>query len=232
MKTKIYVGMMASVLFLTAFSTFAGTRHGGGGMGILCGDRLRTLDLWEAEEVRGLTAGPEFSTLEENQAFYHLRLVQYFRQGAPNPELEEKLAQALVESSFRVLGVRQIEKGTDDLPRSEDADLYEVPPGCVVVQVAYMNDLTGVLKLNSTYFDRLSYRDQTALILHEIIYKLPAGVSTVFEKPNLIVISGSDKVAVGQVAAEIISFRKPEPYKGKGIKIAGKAILRKEGKKK
>lgn len=67
---------------------------------------------------------------------------------------------------------------------------------------------------------------------HEIIYALPKGISAAFEKPNLIIITGDDKVLVGQVAAEIISFRKPEPYKGKGVKIFGKKILRKEGKKK
>ncbi len=67
---------------------------------------------------------------------------------------------------------------------------------------------------------------------HEIYYSLPQGISAAFEKPNFIVITGDDKVLVGQVAAEIISFRKPEPYKGKGVKISGKAILRKEGKKK
>lgn len=67
---------------------------------------------------------------------------------------------------------------------------------------------------------------------HEIFYLLPKNVTAVFEKPNLIILSSDDKVLVGQVAAEIISFRKPEPYKGKGVKISGKAIVRKEGKKK
>lgn len=67
---------------------------------------------------------------------------------------------------------------------------------------------------------------------HDILYALPEGINAAFEKPNLIVITGEDKVLVGQVASEIISFRKPEPYKGKGVKVAGKAILRKEGKKK
>ena len=67
---------------------------------------------------------------------------------------------------------------------------------------------------------------------HEIFYALPEGIEAAFEKPNLVIITGSDKVLVGQVASEIISFRKPEPYKGKGVKISGKAILRKEGKKK
>ncbi len=67
---------------------------------------------------------------------------------------------------------------------------------------------------------------------HEIFYGLPKGINAAFEKPNLVIISGEDKVLVGQVAAEIISFRRPEPYKGKGVKVSGKSILRKEGKKK
>ena len=67
---------------------------------------------------------------------------------------------------------------------------------------------------------------------HEIFYALPKNIGAAFEKPNLIIITGDDKVLVGQVAAEIISFRKPEPYKGKGVKVFGKKILRKEGKKK
>lgn len=67
---------------------------------------------------------------------------------------------------------------------------------------------------------------------HEIVYSLPEGITAAFEKPNLIHITGEDKVLVGQIAAEIISFRKPEPYKGKGVKKQGQVILRKEGKKK
>lgn len=67
---------------------------------------------------------------------------------------------------------------------------------------------------------------------HEIFYALPKNITATFEKPNLIIISGDDKVLVGQIASEIISFRRPEPYKGKGVKVFGKPILRKEGKKK
>lgn len=67
---------------------------------------------------------------------------------------------------------------------------------------------------------------------HDIFYGLPDGVTAEFQKPNLIVLTGNDKSLVGQVSSEIISFRKTEPYKGKGIKIAGSKILRKEGKKK
>ncbi len=67
---------------------------------------------------------------------------------------------------------------------------------------------------------------------HDVVYPIPEGISIVCEKPTSIAVSGIDKQLVGQVTAEIRSFRPPEPYKGKGVKYAGEFILRKEGKKK
>ncbi|MEQ1863898.1 MAG: 50S ribosomal protein L6 [Micropepsaceae bacterium] len=67
---------------------------------------------------------------------------------------------------------------------------------------------------------------------HDVIYPIPTGIDIKCEKPTLILVSGFDKQKVGQVAAEIRGFRKPEPYKGKGIKYAEEKIRRKEGKKK
>ncbi len=67
---------------------------------------------------------------------------------------------------------------------------------------------------------------------HEIVYPQPEGVKIECPQQTEIVISGIDKQKVGQTAAEIIKFRPPEPYKGKGVKYAGQHILRKEGKKK
>lgn len=64
---------------------------------------------------------------------------------------------------------------------------------------------------------------------HDVIYKLPQGISAAIEQ-NKITISGIDKQAVGQVAAEIRALKKPEPYKGKGIKYADERIIRKSGK--
>jgi large subunit ribosomal protein L6 len=64
---------------------------------------------------------------------------------------------------------------------------------------------------------------------HDVIYTLPAGINAAVEQ-NTITISGIDKQQVGQVAAEIRSLRKPEPYKGKGIHYEGERILRKSGK--
>lgn len=67
---------------------------------------------------------------------------------------------------------------------------------------------------------------------HDIDYVIPAGITITAPKPTELVITGADKQKVGQVAAEIRRYRKPEPYKGKGIKYSDEKIRRKEGKKK
>jgi large subunit ribosomal protein L6 len=67
---------------------------------------------------------------------------------------------------------------------------------------------------------------------HPIVYKAPAGITFASAKPTEIKISGADKQTVGQVAAELRSFRPPEPYKGKGVRKVGEYVRRKEGKKK
>jgi large subunit ribosomal protein L6 len=64
---------------------------------------------------------------------------------------------------------------------------------------------------------------------HEVVYKIPPGVTAVVEQMT-ITVSGISKQQVGQVAAEIRALKKPEPYKGKGIKYAGERIIRKSGK--
>lgn len=64
---------------------------------------------------------------------------------------------------------------------------------------------------------------------HDVTFELPAGISAAVEQ-NTVTVSGIDRQQVGQVAAEIRSLRKPEPYKGKGIKYADERILRKSGK--
>jgi large subunit ribosomal protein L6 len=67
---------------------------------------------------------------------------------------------------------------------------------------------------------------------HDVNYAVPEGVDVKTPDQNTVEISGIDKQKVGQVAAEIRRWRKPEPYKGKGIKYRGEYIFRKEGKKK
>lgn len=67
---------------------------------------------------------------------------------------------------------------------------------------------------------------------HDIDYKLPAGVKAACPVQTTIELSSCDKQLLGQVAAEIRSYRAPEPYKGKGVKYEDETVLRKEGKKK
>jgi large subunit ribosomal protein L6 len=67
---------------------------------------------------------------------------------------------------------------------------------------------------------------------HDVNYAIPAGIAIATPKPTEVVVTGIDKQLVGQVAAEIRGYRRPEPYKGKGVKYAGEYIFRKEGKKK
>jgi large subunit ribosomal protein L6 len=67
---------------------------------------------------------------------------------------------------------------------------------------------------------------------HDIVYPIPEGITIQVPKPTEVVVSGIDGQKVGHVAAEIRSFRKPEPYKGKGVKYSNETIFRKEGKKK
>jgi large subunit ribosomal protein L6 len=67
---------------------------------------------------------------------------------------------------------------------------------------------------------------------HDFVYAIPEGITIATPKPTEVVVTGIDKQKVGQVAAEIRDYRPPEPYKGKGIKLAGEFIFRKQGKKK
>ena len=72
----------------------------------------------------------------------------------------------------------------------------------------------------------------SSAISHDVNFPIPADIKIACEKPTAIAITGADKQRVGQVAAVIRAFRRPEPYKGKGIKYETETIRRKEGKKK
>lgn len=86
--------------------------------------------------------------------------------------------------------------------------------------VGYRAALQGkVLKLNLGYS-------------HDVDFEIPEGVTATVPKPTEIVLEGIDQQLLGQVAANIREWRKPEPYKGKGIRHKGEFIFRKEGKKK
>jgi len=94
---------------------------------------------------------------------------------------------------------------------------------------------TRKLEINGVVFRAASDKHYLTLSLgysHEIKYAIPAGIEIKCEKPTLVAISGFDKRLVGQVAAEIRALRKPEPYKGKGVRYEGEYVRQKEGKKK
>jgi large subunit ribosomal protein L6 len=67
---------------------------------------------------------------------------------------------------------------------------------------------------------------------HDVPFPIPDDVRITCERPTIITVSGADRQRVGQIAADIRAYRRPEPYKGKGIKYATETVRRKEGKKK
>lgn len=67
---------------------------------------------------------------------------------------------------------------------------------------------------------------------HDVVFDIPADVKISCEKPTTIVVQGADAQRVGQIVRELQVYRKPEPYKGKGLIIQGQYVYRKEGKKK
>jgi len=92
--------------------------------------------------------------------------------------------------------------------------------GLEIVGIGYRANLQGKdLQLNLGYS-------------HPVIYPIPEDIEVEVEKQNKITVKGIDKQKVGQVAAEIRSFRKPEPYKGKGIRYTDEQVRRKAGKAK
>jgi large subunit ribosomal protein L6 len=121
--------------------------------------------------------------------------------------------------------------------RANDEALARAGHG--LMRALVQNMVTGVtkgfekkLELNGVGF-RVSgggrQLDLTLGFSHPVKYSAPEGIDLKVEK-NLITVSGIDKQKVGQVAAEIRALKKPEPYKGKGIKYVDEVILRKAGK--
>ena len=94
---------------------------------------------------------------------------------------------------------------------------------------------TTVLEINGVGY-RAAIQGKTLKLQlgysHDVNYAVPEGIDVKTPDATTVEISGIDKQQVGQVAAEIRRWRKPEPYKGKGIKYRGEFIFRKEGKKK
>jgi len=142
-------------------------------------------------------------------------------------------------------------KGTDDVTFSVEGNVVTVTPrgkskrarqqwGMSRTMVA--NLATGVsegfkkeLELSGVGYRAQMQGNILKLALgysHDVNFEVPEGVTVTSAKPTEILVEGIDEQLVGQVAANIRAWRKPEPYKGKGIKYKGEYIFRKEGKKK
>lgn len=123
----------------------------------------------------------------------------------------------------------------EEFKKSEVANFYGLHRNNIAnIVKGLIEHFKITLEINGVGFKAAVIKNMLILTLgysHDIAFALPSGVSAKVEG-NQIALESDDKQLVGQVASEIIALRKPEPYKGKGVKILGKAILRKEGKKK
>jgi large subunit ribosomal protein L6 len=131
------------------------------------------------------------------------------------------------------------EDGTLVVERPDDARQNRSLHGLVRALVANMvegvtNEFTKELEIIGVGY-RVTNNTPSSLELalgysHAVNYSAPAGVTFEVPSPTSIVVRGIDKQQVGQVAAEIRQFRKPEPYKGKGVRYKGEYVIRKAGK--
>lgn len=101
--------------------------------------------------------------------------------------------------------------------------------------VGVSDGFTKVLEIQGVGYKAQAQGKKLVLSLgfsHDVDFPVPEGIEIKTPQPTQIEITGNDRQKVGQVAAEIRSYRPPEPYKGKGVRYAGEYIIRKEGKKK
>ena len=127
-------------------------------------------------------------------------------------------------------GVATVTRVNDDAPNRAKHGLMRTLINNMVVGVT--QSFSKQLEINGVGYRAAMQGADIKLNLgfsHDVIYKLPQGITATLEQ-NKITIAGIDKQQVGQVAAEIRALKKPEPYKGKGIKYVGEHIIRKSGK--
>ena len=132
----------------------------------------------------------------------------------------------------------KVENGTVVVERPSDEDMHRALHGLTRSLIANMVEGVTAGYKKQLEITGVGYKAevkpfglQLALgYSHPIEYRPPAGIKLTAPQPTSVVIEGADKEKVGQVAAEIRSLRKPEPYKGKGVKYLGEQIRRKAGK--
>ncbi len=168
-------------------------------------------------------------------------------------ELPSGVTASIDGQSVEVKGPKGLRNFTasDDVTLAQEDNVITVTPrgsskrarqqwGMSRTQIA--NCVTGVtdgfkknLQINGVGYRASMQGNKLVLMLglsHDVNFEVPAGVTVTCPKQTEIVVEGIDQQLVGQVAANIREWRKPEPYKGKGIKYADEYIFRKEGKKK
>lgn len=175
------------------------------------------------------------------------------RIGKKSIELPSGVTASVSGQSIEVKGPKGARhfKATDDVSLSVEDNAVSVAPrgtskrarqqwGMTRTQIA--NCVTGVtegfkknLEINGVGYRAQMQGNKLVLNLglsHDVNFEVPSDVTVTCPKNTEIVVEGIDQQVVGQVAANIRAWRKPEPYKGKGIKYADEYIFRKEGKKK
>tara|TARA_B100000029_G_C17491109_1_gene929142 strand:- start:673 stop:1206 length:534 start_codon:yes stop_codon:yes gene_type:complete len=146
------------------------------------------------------------------------------------------------ELSINIPNGYEIEKESNTVVVKTKNDDLKESPNWGTIRALIANAIIGVsqgftknLELNGTGYKAMIAGNALKLSLgysHDINYQIPKEVKIQCPKPNLIKIFSHDKELLGKVASEIRSYRKPEPFKGKGIKYENEYIFRKEGKKK
>ena len=131
-----------------------------------------------------------------------------------------------------------VEGNTITVARPSDNKAHRSLHGLTRALVANMvtgvsEGFTKTLEINGVGYRAAKQGNKLVLTLgfsHPVEMEAPAGITIEVPAPNKIVVSGADKEVVGAVAADIRKWRKPEPYKGKGIRYEGEVVRRKAGK--
>ena len=146
------------------------------------------------------------------------------------------------ELSLELMDIVNVEQGEEGLMVSPANDTREARAAWGTTRALLQNIVTGVkdgfekkLQIQGVGYRAAMQGKDIKLSLgfsHEVVYQAPQGITLAVPAPTEVVVTGIDKQQVGQVAANIRGYRKPEPYKGKGVRYVGEFVAKKEGKKK
>ena len=151
---------------VTVFAAEGGSMGGGGGKGVLCGEKLEALDLYEAREVLHLKEAPRKSNLEEELNFASDQLYQilFEEEKADGFEPHPALKKMKWMSPWILTQIKFTEKV---LPFTDDATLPMLPQDCKFVQIAVFSRQPFYVKINPYLWSKLDTRNQAAILAHE-----------------------------------------------------------------